>query len=328
MNCLSCIEANHDDDYVNNKEIAEDDNDQEDERIALKQKKIIKNNRAIDKNIRKHRGDDTYIEEKLTKKEDDKKNYETSFYQFVGEEEWSDGKWMSLGDSVNGVAIGFMLFMSYDGIMSIFALFIGCLIPLIAVGAVQLTMLYFLWRDTPAIYEDETAFCAADGEQKFFLLCIMGVFVTYMIPPLIEIGDEWLIVRTANVAFVYDKDTGEATVERLEKGFRWTAHLVVLYEFFIWMSVFLDGIMYILTSKGIGNIIQAAVAIAFIMDIDNVAVFLYGGAAEMNETTRYRCKLPIESKESRSWAFILSTVPAIIATAAGIVYGLYNTYCE
>ena len=265
-------------------------------------------------------------EDELVHEKDDKGDFKTSFEEFVGHEEWSDGKWLPLRNSVNGVAIYVMLFLPYDGIMSIFCLLFSCLIPLLAVGTVQLTLLYNLWQDTPPIYEDESAFCGADGTRQFFLLCIIAVFVTYMMPPLFEIADEWFIVRTANVKFSYLG--GTALVKRLKKGFRWTAHLVVVYESLIWIAVFLDGIMYILTSKGVGNIVQAAVAIAFIMDIDNVAVFLFGLAAESNERSKYRCKLPIQDKESRSTAFVFGTVPVIIAVAAGIVYGLYNTYCE
>lgn len=107
-------------------------------------------------------------EELLVKKEDDKKDYKTGFYEFVGKEEWRDGKWMSLGDSINGVTIGTMLYGPYEGIKDIFWLCLMCLIPLIAVGAVQLTMLYFLWEDAPVIYEDETNFLSADGKQKCF----------------------------------------------------------------------------------------------------------------------------------------------------------------
>jgi hypothetical protein len=223
--------------------------------------------------------------------------------------------------------MGMMIYQPFNGISDLFALFIGCFIPCISVAGVQLTALYYLWQDTPAIDEDPTAFCGANAYRKLFLWCIICIFVTYMIPPLIELSDELIIVRTANVRFEYYRDTGKARMYRLDKGYQWLAYLIVLWEAFIWMCVFLDGIIYILTSTEAGDIIQAAVAICFIMDIDNVAVFLYGYAAEYNEHNRYRCKLPVQDKLVRSIFFLLFTVPVIIVTAAGIVYGLYNTYC-
>jgi hypothetical protein len=297
---------------------------------AEKKENIKLKNASIDWNIKKHQGDDAYIEKQLLLKEDENYSFQTDINDFLPDD-MLDGKYLALGNSVYGVAMGAFLYEpNFNEICDILQLLFFLLIPIIAVGAVQLTALYFLWQDTPAIDEDPTAFCSANGDRKFFLLCIIGIFVTYMIPPLIELSDELIIVRTANVRFEYDNvhDTGKAMVLRLAKRFQWLACLIVLWEAFIWMCVFLDGIIYILTSTGAGDIIQAAVAICFIMDIDNVAVFLYGFAADDNETNRYRCKLPIQEKKTRGAVFMLFTVPVIVTTAAGIVYGLYNTYCS
>lgn len=43
---------------------------------------------------------------------------------------------------------------------------------------------------------------------------------------------------------------------------------IVLYEFAVLFGLLVIGTMYILSSQGIGNIVQAVVALAFINDID------------------------------------------------------------
>jgi hypothetical protein len=93
-----------------------------------------------------------------------------------------------------------------------------------------------------------------------------------------EILNEYLIVSSANIIrFGRRHLSGQAHFKELHKTgglSRNLAALIVLYEIAIWVVVILVGILYILTTEEVGNIVQAAVAISSINDIDNMAVVI------------------------------------------------------
>merc|ERR1711916_181587 len=101
-----------------------------------------------------------------------------------------------------------------------------------------------------------------------------------------------------------------------------------LYEFVVWMGVLIAGVKYILSidPSDIGNVVQASVAIGFIDQIDDMALFLYGEAGEMTKTDHFRCDVTVD-KITRSIIKLFTTIPIILSCAFGIVYGLHDSYC-
>mmetsp|Transcript_2978 Transcript_2978/g.4560 ORF Transcript_2978/g.4560 Transcript_2978/m.4560 type:complete len:118 (-) Transcript_2978:268-621(-) len=106
---------------------------------------------------------------------------------------------------------------------------------------------------------------------------MIGVFFVSVLPALWEVITELIIVTASKIYLYQDWKDGETrfvkTDSRLAR--RISAVIIVLYELVIWIVVLLIGILYILTSVGAGNIVQAAVAISFINEIDNMAVIMY-----------------------------------------------------
>ena len=70
-------------------------------------------------------------------------------------------------------------------------------------------------------------------------------------------------------------------------------------SFFVLLAVLYVGILYIVTTDGVGNIAQAAVAISFINELDNMSLLLYGTEAELAVAGRYRTESLFDDPPSR-----------------------------
>ena len=72
--------------------------------------------------------------------------------------------------------------------------------------------------------------------------------------------------------------------------------------------------------------IQGSVAIGFIDQIDDMALFLYGEAGEATKTDHFRCNVTMD-RGGRSAFKTYTTIPILLSCAFGIVYGLHDSYC-
>ena len=272
--------------------------------------------------------------------------------EFVNAREITEGRWLDIPDSVFSIAIASLMsdgltggkslanqkdikekveFMINNGISNI----VNLGIPLFVVGASQAFVLYKLWRSLPVIYESTFCSFAENSESKLFLICVIGIFIVSMLPGLIEISKEFSIIRTASIYFSHD-EKGDASFKKILSFAEGQTsyiicYLIVLYELTVWTGVTVVGILYITTtdgisSNGIGDIVQATVAIGFINSVDNMAAFLYGDIEKKTQSCRFRCR-PILNNETFTTFMIVFLIPAIVCTCVGVVVGFYNTYC-
>ena len=183
-----------------------------------------------------------------------------------------------------------------------------------------------------SVYRDNDDFpswlCSLGSRMLFFQTCIVGIFIVSVLPSLYEALTELTIVCTAKIFFYVGGD-GKSGFEKLsDKLFgKSLAFGIVVYELAIWLFVLLIGIQYILTTEGAGDIVQAAVAISYINEIDNMAVIILASFTKSIEARQFRCRklIPDGCFSILSMVFLL---PIIIASSCGIVYGLHNTYCH
>ncbi len=86
------------------------------------------------------------------------------------------------------------------------------------------------------------------------------------------ISETYIVLKSERVAFMHCED--DVTLHNVLAPFRkrlilWAT--VVLPEFIILCLVSFSGLAYVITSKGVENIIINSVSVCFVMDIDNMA---------------------------------------------------------
>ena len=152
-----------------------------------------------------------------------------------------------------------------------------------------------------------------------------------MEPGLQSIFNEMKILRTSKISFTVNPMDGQSWFAKNKGTNLWSrfcALLIILYEFVVWMGVLIAGVKYILSidPSDIGNVVQASVAIGFIDQIDDMALFLYGEEGEATKTNHFRCNVTV-NKGERSIIKTFSTIPILLSCSFGIVYGLHDSYC-
>jgi hypothetical protein len=240
----------------------------------------------------------------------------------TGIKEWDEDRWLQIGFSVYGIAIWSLLInIEFKSIFDLFLVFLLFGQQVFIIGGVQGYILYWLWKSLPASYDVDL--CTTDN--LFFYVCIIGVFFISMIPDLFIICNEYRIIRSGLIYF-------QPLTGSFPKLFRdpvsvILAYLVLSYEFLVWIAVVLVGINYILVSETLGDLVQAAVAITFINELDDMAAFLYGGLAERIRVAYFRCDKPTFDDNASVFFSTLLTMPVLVSISCGIIYGIYNSYC-
>lgn len=276
------------------------------------------------------------VEEALLKKlplegenADTKKCWSVPFEETIGPDECASGRWLQVSESVYGFCV--LLFVQYGvptDIGGFILIFFINFLPCLVIGFVQGYLIYKLLDGTPKL--EDTDFCANEN-TRFLFTCIIGVFLVSMEPGLQSIFNELKILRTSKISFVVDPGTGQSCFAK-NKGTdlrsRFCALLIILYEFVVWMGVLIAGVKYILSidPSDIGDVIQGSVAIGFIDQIDDMALFLYGEGGEQTKTNRFCCNVAMD-KQDRSIFKAFTTIPILLSCSFGIVYGLHDSYC-
>jgi hypothetical protein len=110
--------------------------------------------------------------------------------------------------------------------------------------------------------------------------------------------------------------------------------MMVGFEFLVYVGVTYIGICFILTSEGVTNIVQSAVAITFINEISRMALFMFDTEADLVDTGRYRLRvgqrLECESAciDDRRFLCKLSAYPGILVTTAiAIIFVTFQASC-
>jgi hypothetical protein len=189
---------------------------------------------------------------------------------------------------------------------------------------VQGYILFWLWNSLPATYEADL--CTT--HNLLFYVSIISVFITSLIPGLLVIYNEFRIIQSGTVFFA-PNSSATASFTRLDRSKVGVslAYCTVLYELLIWVAVLLVGINYILSAETLGDLVQAAVAITFINELDDMAVFLYGSWAKVNEVRYVRCDKPVLDPRDSTELSAFFTIPVIVSVSFGIIYGIYKSYC-
>eukprot|EP01036_Dinobryon_divergens_P025365 gene25365-33905_t len=237
-------------------------------------------------------------------------------------------QWLSLGNSVYGVAISTCIESElYVQLSSLCWTFILIFQQVIAVGGVQGFLLYSLYRKLPSLYDKKkSSFCSNDSNTLFFSVCVIDVFIFSLIPTLRSIFRQWTILRLAMIKFSYDR-CGVAFVTKLERGLSLVAYTILTYELLVWISVLAVGVLYIITTEGVVNVILAAAALSIVNNIGSMAVPLYGDLAELVGKEKYRCEVYLSPSAATAINTLLN-IPVLVASSCGIVYGLHSSYCH
>ena len=242
----------------------------------------------------------------------------------TGKDEWEQGRWLQPGISVYGVAVYILLLNDIPGLVDLFFAFLATLQHTIAIGMVQGYILFWLWKSLPATYEADL--CSTNN--LLFYVCIIGVFITSLVPGLLVIFDEFRIIQSGTVSFDNYIYSGAAfkRLDRSKVGVS-LAYCTVLYELLIWAAVLLVGVSCTLSAESLGDLVQAAVAITFINELDDMAVFLYGPKAKIIEVTYVRCSKPVLDPGISYALSCICTIPVMASVSFGIIYGIHNSYC-
>lgn len=196
---------------------------------------------------------------------------------------------------------------------------IFCFQQCIIVGGIQAIILYNLWITLPKVIETE--FCIKQLHTDMLVICVICIFIISMIPSIFEITNELCIVATTRIYFRYEPNDGQAIIKKFKRTSSgvFVASCIVIYQILLWLSTFIIGILYIITSEGVTNIVQAAVAITFLMELDNLCLFMYGKESELVHTGRYRTdelfyKFPIEfiPNDQQKWLNNNTILPLIL----------------
>ena len=244
-----------------------------------------------------------------------------SILAVTGIQEWNEERWVQPGCSVYGIAIFEILRSTIESLYDLFFVFISYGQQLFIIGGVQGYILYWLWKSLPATYEVDL--CTTDNH--LFYVCIIGVFLISMISDFITIYNEYRIIRSGS--HIYSPGFGNFSKFTRSHLNVILVYLILSYEFIIWVSVVLVGINYILVSETLGDLVQAAVAITFINELDDMAAFLYGDNAEDIKDTYVRCDKPRLIGDSRTVFSMLLAMPVLVSVSCGIIYGIHNSYC-
>ena len=157
------------------------------------------------------------------------------------------------------------------------------------VGGIQGVIIVLFWNSLSTIAGGPL--CEPDA-NLVFVSCVIGIYLLSVFPDLVDVYQEFNIVYYGHLAFTVSTIDGKARITKLtpSRYARYLALSITFYEFLVWVSVLLLGVHYILTIEDVGDVVQAAVALSFINQIDNMALFIFGTNGEKLETDHFRCK--------------------------------------
>lgn len=157
--------------------------------------------------------------------------------------------------------------------------------PAVISFLIQGTLLYVLWGALPSL--DDGAFCDQDMWLEF---AILAIFYANLVTSLSDIMLELRLISSPRAVITRKDKAGKSTSLVVKLAFNIWVYLrllvIVLAEFTIWLSVAIVGTKYILTASSASDLIQAAVAVTFINDVDNYFYEAYipeESKAEMEE---------------------------------------------
>jgi hypothetical protein len=223
-------------------------------------------------------------------------------------------------DSVFPIAYSLLLsnFNGNDSFQHRLLTFAACLGAFL-VGGIQLTLLSFLWSSLPD-FSNVSGLCATN---PFFVLCLFAAFLIEngVTGERYPYGTVMCIPRDHHFHLVQRSDQAPLFLHIVRYFFRAMSSVVTFFTVIV-------SARYVLYESGIGNMLQAVVAILFIADLDNVAVKMfyirypvekiYGLSVKERDTSK-------TMKENLLWVFYM--IGLIVVFPIVILYSLNTSFC-
>lgn len=155
-----------------------------------------------------------------------------------------------------------------------------------------------------------TSECINVQEDFFVRFAILSVTLFAMTPSFHDFMlDTYLVYELPPVRIEFPGGGISEKTDRVPSlGSRCFAGLIALWEIFVWITVFFIGLQYIMQQKKIGDLVQAAMAMNYINDIDNYA-FHY---VLSNEFLSFRTILSNDFKNIVFQCHVLGSFPLIV----------------
>jgi hypothetical protein len=147
----------------------------------------------------------------------------------------------------------------------------------------QAYILWQLWFSRPKIRD--SLFCSGSGTDPTLYIAILIVFVTQKLSKFKDVRRDLYTVIFGRR--FYSGDTQKIRNISTPGWCRAVAVIIALYEVAVWLSVLIIGAYYIITTSGVGSVVQAAVSISYITDIDSMAMMYLPLVLRSNTTTFY-----------------------------------------
>lgn len=267
----------------------------------------------------------------------------------ISEDEYNQSNhkclWVTLPDSIVALTLNCcvctQLTHQWNGDFVKTFLSIGA-VPLYATFLIELKVVWALWYDNSSLADNE-AFC----DQDFVLqVCVIFVFLLTLLGPLTDIGTEALVGLASNRC-VYDADLGQSLFlygagayagngrkfEDLPEGIlivkkcstSWISWFVfwtsVSIEFSVLVLTLLVGTFYTMSQADTSSIVQAAVAISFINEIDNMVYDVVASTAVKDFMGAVRYEIPIlKGKENNQFFKSMTQLAFMTPILSGMAY--------
>lgn len=205
----------------------------------------------------------------------------------------------------------------------------------------QGTMLYYLWNSLGSIDSSSSGLCTTDIE---FQLALIGSFLAFMYQPACDIAFEIFVLLYAKHCYE-NPTTSQAEIEILPVNFRTRPAKVffglfhVAMESAIFIILIVVGTKYILSSNGASNLIQSALSIVFIAEIDDQVAKMTLPKASYEQRApwilkHYATKTDSDGRNvpdddtAENVNFLVLLRPVLLgATVIAIVLGTKYSYC-
>jgi hypothetical protein len=199
--------------------------------------------------------------------------------------------------------------------------------PVFVVCGTQFIILIYIWYSLPGL--GDSAMCHS---PIILELCVVGIFLAYSLKNITDLQCEWAIIHSKEAYINPNKGRGITVAAGAKFDIMYYLALIILLgEVLVLIMSMVVGIAFILTTEGPGNIVQAAVAITFVNELDNVlGELIYSGSITGTTKTDFIVtKSNEEDDDTKFWGQLsfLLFLPSLVCVCVGIVIGLRNDNC-
>jgi hypothetical protein len=255
--------------------------------------------------------------------------------------------WVTLPDSIVALTLNCcvctQLTHQWNGDFIKTFLAIGA-VPLYATFLIELKVVWALWYDNSSLADNE-AFCDQDDTLQ---ICVIFVFFLTLLGPLSDIMTEAMVGLASNRC-VYDADLGQSLFlygagayagkgrmfEDLDEGMLVVKQCSTSYIswFVFWSSVAIEfsvllltllvGTFYTLSQSDTSSIVQAAVAISFINEIDNMVYDVVASQSVKDFMSAVRYEIPVlKGKENNQFYKSMGQLALMTPVLGGLAYSV------